>query len=181
MNNPVRNQNQGATVTAAGLVKQLAQEPLEIAKTAAGQVGLESRPFQSPPAGTGSLDQGNPTGFGEEEKKKQAQVDLSRLRELENEVKKIQIDNQVKEIQQKMMAGETIYLEEYPQIPIEEKQVLKAQMEALKQRSDAAAASTFREEPSSRPSRRGLFGPKKSKQAVDQLQRQTETRLPPSG
>jgi len=161
------------------LVKQLAQEPLEMVKTAAGQVGLEGQSVQSPSTkGTGGLNQENPTGFREEEKKKQAQIDLSHLRELEAEVKKIRIENQVKEIQQKMMAGETIYLEEYPQIPIEEKQVLKAQMEALKRK---AVAPAIQEEPSLRPSRKGFFGLKKPKQAVDQLQRQTETRLPPSG
>lgn len=119
--------------------------------------------------------------FSEEERDKLRQADLSRLRELESEIEKIRIEKTVRELQEKIMAGETVYLENYPDIPIEQKQVLKAQLEAVRQRMMVEKQSQRpTPEPSTKPSRR-FFGFGGSKKHAEDLQRSTETRMPPSG
>jgi hypothetical protein len=73
-------------------------------------------------------------------------------------------------------------LEDYPQIPIEQKQVLKAQIQAVEQRRQQEAyAQTSLAEPSSRPSRRMAGAVRGMKGKLDQLKRKSEIRMPPSG
>lgn len=123
----------------------------------------------------------NTPTFTEEDRQKQRSLDMSRLRELEEELKQVRIEKKVRELQEKIMGGEPVYLENYPEIPIEQKQVLKAQIEAVRQRQLAQAQQQApKAEPTTRPSRR-LFSFGGSKKHAEDLQRSTETRMPPSG
>ena len=164
------------------IAKKVLEETSEVLDEAAGQV-LGSKDVNA--SSNGSIN--NPLGlqespdFTEEEKNRRKQADLSRLRELEAEIEKVRIEQEVKELQEKIMRGETVYLENYTDIPIEQKQVLKAQMEVVKQRMTVQTASQdVKPEPSTKPSRR-LFGFGGSKKHAEDLQRSTETRMPPSG
>ncbi|BCX14977.1 MAG: hypothetical protein KatS3mg088_660 [Patescibacteria group bacterium] len=122
----------------------------------------------------------NTPTFTEEDRQKQRSLDMSRLRELEAEIAKIRIEKQVRELQERIMRGEPVYLENYS-LPIEQKQVLKAQMEAVKQRQIAQVQQQApKAEPTTRPSRR-LLGFGGSKKHAEDLQKSTETRMPPSG
>ncbi len=165
------------------IAKKVAEETSEVLDDAIAQVlGSKDKPNISPANGNEDfLDLEAKDSFSEEEKNRQKQADLSRLRELEAEIEKIRIEKTIKELQEKIMAGETVYLENYPEIPIEQKQVLKAQMEAVRQRLLAQHQTQQpKPEPSTRPSRR-LFGFGGSKKHAEDLQRSTETRMPPSG
>jgi hypothetical protein len=185
MGNPAQDATNQSKQAALKAVKSLLNEPSEILKTAAKQIALE--PESSDKNNNSNQSDSflgiQENGFSEEEKRKQQQVDMSRLRELEAELRQVRIENIVRELQEKIMNGEPVYLEEYAELPIEQKQVLKAQMEAVAQRRQAEAqaqASKAAFEPSSRPSRR-LFGFGTSKKHAEDLQKSTETRMPPSG
>lgn len=162
------------------IAKKVLEETSEIWDEAVGQV-LSGDRRQNFSADNNPLGLKTGTSFSEEEKNRQKQMDLSRLRELEAEIEKVRIDQKIKELQEKIMAGETVYLENYPEIPIEQKQVLKAQIEAVRQRMMAQASSqSVKPEPSTKQSRR-LFSFGGSKKHAEDLQRSTETRMPPSG
>ncbi len=182
MPNPAQKITSQIKTVPQDVVRRVADETLEVLGDAKSQVLVsKDKPNNS------QMDDGDFLGlkgdysFSEEERNRQKQADLSRLRELESEIKKVEMEKTVRELQEKIMAGEVVYLENYPGIPIEQKQVLKAQMEAVRQRlEDRQQVSQPKPEPSTRPSRRFLgFGG--SKKRVEDLQRSTETRMPPSG
>ena len=184
MGNPAQKIASQTKRNAIRMAQTLVQEPSEILKTAAGQI-LPTSEKQSPTKSgqPSSFLDVSENGFSEEDKKKQEQVDMSRLRELEGELRQVRIEKTVRELQEKISNGEIVYLEEYPEIPVEQKQVLKAQMEAIAKRREEevkAQAGQAVSEPSSRPSRR-LFSFGGSKKHAEDLQKSRETRMPPSG
>ena len=184
MGNPAQDIASQTKQNAIKMAQTLVQEPSEILKTAAGQIlptSEENLPDKSNQSA--SFLNVSENGFSEEDKKKQEQVDMSRLRELEGELRQVRIEKTVRELQEKISNGEIVYLEEYPEIPVEQKQVLKAQMEAIAKRREEevkAQAGQAVSEPSSRPSRR-LFSFGGSKKHAEDLQKSRETRMPPSG
>jgi len=184
MGNPAQKIASQTKRNAIRMAQTLVQEPSEILKTAAGQIlptSEEKLPDKSNQSA--SFLNVSENGFSEEDKKKQEQVDMSRLRELEGELRQVRIEKTVRELQEKIANGEIVYLEEYPEIPVEQKQVLKAQMEAVAKRREEevkAQSGQAASEPSSRPSRR-LFGFGGSKKHAEDLQKSRETRMPPSG
>lgn len=162
------------------IAKKVLEETSEVWDEAVGQM-LSSDRRQNSSVDNDPLGLKADASFSEEEKNRQKQMDLSRLRELEAEIEKVRIDQKIKELQEKIMAGETVYLENYPEIPIEQKQVLKAQIEAVRQRMmEQESSQSVKTEPSTKPSRR-LFSFGGSKKHAEDLQRSTETRMPPSG
>jgi len=184
MGNPAQKIASQTKRNAIRMAQTLVQEPSELLKTAAGQI-LPTSEKQSPTKSgqPSSFLDVSENGFSEEDKKKQEQVDMSRLRELEAELRQVRIEKIVRELQEKIANGEIVYLEEYPEIPVEQKQVLKAQMEAIAKRREEevkAQAGQTVSEPSSRPSRR-LFSFGGSKKHAEDLQKSRETRMPPSG
>jgi|GEM_PF-1531381 len=184
MGNPAQKIASQTKQNAIKVAQTLVQEPSELLKTAAGQI-LPTSEKQSPTKSDqpSSFLDVSENGFSEEDKKKQEQVDMSHLRELEAELRQVRIEKIVRELQEKIANGEVVYLEEYPEIPVEQKQVLKAQMEAIAKRREEevkAQAGQAVSGPSSRPSRR-LFSFGGSKKHVEDLQKSRETRMPPSG
>jgi transcription elongation GreA/GreB family factor len=184
MGNPAQDIASQIKQNAVKVAQTLVQEPFEVLKTAGNQVlsGSEKSSSAKPSPASSFLDVSE-NGFSEEERKRQNQIDMSRLRELEAELKQVRIEKVVRELQEKIANGEVVYLEEYPEIPVEQKQVLKAQMEAIAKRREEevkAQAGQAVSEPSSRPSRR-LFSFGGSKRHAEDLQKSRETRMPPSG
>lgn len=185
MGNPAQDIAYQTKQNAIKVAKVLVQEPSEILKTASSQIlpVSEEQPQSEKKTQPSSFLGIQEKGFSPEDKEKQEKIDMSRLRELEAELRQVKIEKIVHELQEKIVNGEPVYLEEYPEIPIEQKQVLKAQIEAEAQRRKAQAearASQAQIESSSRPSRR-LFGFGGSKKYAEDLSKSRETRMPPSG
>lgn len=114
-------------------VKQIFEEPLEMARTAGRQVsGVEktTRPENESLAGLSPKPQeGKPISL--EEDKARAQSMLSAYNK---ELADIGKQNSLKEIQQRIAEGKTFVIENLDGFSIEEKQVLKAQQEVVQQR-----------------------------------------------
>jgi len=121
---------------------------------------------------------GNVNKVDPEESRKK---DQKRLGELEGEIKKISQDKLITDLTQKISRGETVYLNDYPNLPIEQKQVLLAQMEAYKNRVESQNQARVAETPSSKPSRKLGAKLKGMKGKLEDIGKRTEIRTPPSG
>lgn len=164
---------------ARSIAKQIAQEPLEILKDAGDQVtGAESgKPQANQTAPEKAL---NEDGTKQHEFKDRAFAHR-RMQALQNEVNDIRKHNVVKDLQARISAGEAIPLQDYPELSMEQKQVLKAQMEAVKvQQAQAKYQASLQEAPTihSKPSRRFGAG---QKHEAEKQQTRVEKPVPPSG
>lgn len=158
---------------------QMAEEPLEILKDASGQVtGIEQgapRKFPQDPNENGQPQQ-DP---GQEELKDKAFADR-RMRALQTEIDDIKRGEIFKELQSKISDGQIVPLEDYPELSMEQKQVLKAQMEAVRIQKLKFEIQNSVEVPAihSKPSRRFGAG---QKQEAEKAQTRVEKPVPPSG
>ena len=159
-------------VTAQKIAKQLAQEPLEILKTAREQVvgnrSEESRIREEPKA-------------PDFQSKLQDKIKSSRKMEaFQRELADIRKGELFKDLQRRIAQGEEISLQDYPELSLEQKQVLKAQMEAVKNQRLAISHKPLELiEPAAKKGRR-LFNFGK-KQEVKRQQTRVENVVPPSG
>ena len=159
-------------VTAQKIAKQLAQEPLEILKTAREQVvgnrSEESRIREEPKA-------------PDFQSKLQDKIKSSRKMEaFQRELADIRKGELFKDLQRRIAQGEEISLQDYPELSLEQKQVLKAQMEAVKAQMLNAKNTNDKllQEPAAKKGRR-LFNFGK-KQEVKRQQTRVENVVPPS-
>lgn len=168
-----------AKTTAQKIAKQIAREPWEILKKAPRQiVGVEkslepTKEFQKEPQK--EIFPNSPTPSDDKIKSQRL------LEAYRRELKDIEEQRLIAQLQRKISQGEEFYLEEYPQLSLEQKQVLKAQVEAMRlQESKNQNLEPRLVEPTSKKSRRfpGIPGPKN--QAEKQRTR-VERLLPPSG
>jgi hypothetical protein len=166
-----------AKTLAQQIAKQIAREPLEVLKTAKEQtVGRQT---------SGEL-QSQTSGQSEEQKKQIGQQNelqdkmksSRRMEALNRELDDIRKQDILKDLQAKITQGEEISLEEYPELSIEEKEVLKAQMEAVRKSRQGSQTSGQLIEPVSKHGRR--FGPTR-KQEAEKQQTHVEKPVPPSG
>lgn len=168
------------------VAKQVAQEPLEILKSAGAQVtGAESSSQQDnltprQPDGESAGQQGG-QALKQQELKSKA-FTQRRMQALQNEVDEIRKQRIFKDLQAKIANGEEVALEDYPELSMEQKQVLKAQMEAVKTQMLNAKYANDKsfEVPSvsSKPSRRFGAG---QKHEAEKAQTRVEKPVPPSG
>ncbi len=171
---------------ARNIVRQVAQEPLEILEDAGDQViGVDSIKHQNnQTVGYPDTQTTNQSGNSvSEQQHSQDKVFANRrMQALQNEVDEIRKQGVFKELQAKISEGENFPLEDYPELSMEQKQVLKAQMEAVKiQQAQAAVAEAgVREVPTihSKPSRRFGAG---QKHEAEKQQTRVEKPVPPSG
>jgi hypothetical protein len=164
------------------IAKQMAREPLEILKTASGQVsGMEKQaPGESQPQPQNPEEQ---TKLIHHQQEIQDKMKSSRQMEaLERELSDIRKQDLFSELQKRISEGEEVPLEDYAELSMEQKQVLKAQMEAVefqKKQSEYTEAqgggSLFG---SSKKSRRFGAG---QKQEAEKQQTRVEKPVPPSG
>jgi len=159
-------------VTAQKIAKQIAQEPLEILKTAREQV-----------AGNRNEE----SGIGDEPKAPDHQGELQdkikssrRMEAYQRELTDIRKEELFKDLQRRIAQGEEIPLENYPELTMEQKQVLNAQKEAVKNRNEKSGMRNAElREPAPRKSRRLFnFGKKRE---VKRQQTRVESIVPPSG
>lgn len=133
MPNPiVTNTASSAKTLAQQIAKQMAREPLEILKSVREQTTNETLSGETAPV------------FGNSEsnaKKIEAQNHEAdqlksgrRMEALQREIEDIRKQNLFKDLQTKISQGETVAINEYTELSIEQKQVLNAQMEAVKVR-----------------------------------------------
>lgn len=158
------------------IAKQMAQEPLELLKSARSQV-------------TGQEFENESNTLNEEQVKAQHEQALAEdnakssrlMAAFERELEDIRKQELLKELQKKISEGIEIPLEDYPELSLEHKQVLLAQMEAVKARNQQAIQQKSNEivEPASKKGRK-LFNFGK-KTAVKREQTHVEKVVPPSG
>ena len=165
--------NSTAQSTAQKIARQLAQEPIEILKSAREQVTGETQ------ENTNSQNTDNLSEAKNENLKLQNEIKSQRLLSaLNSELRDIKRQNLFKDLQQKIASGEEVYLEDENELTIEQKEVLKAQIEAVaKQKSLSQISQPSSLFGSSKPSRK-MGG---QKQQAQKEQTRVEKPVPPSG
>ena len=156
--------------------QQMAQEPLELLKNASRQIaGEEERPQQQE---TPKPENEVPP---EEQKYKQqvAEQDGRHLQALESELKDIRRQKLFNELMKRIQNGEDVPLEEFSELSFEQKDVLKAQMEAFKkQQAVQVNQSSGIPMPESKKGRKMGGG---QKGAAKKEETRVEKPVPPSG
>lgn len=156
--------------------QQMAQEPLELLKSAARQVsGEQEKPQQQE---TPKSENETPP---EEQKYKQqvAEQDGRHLEALESELKDIRRQKIFKDLMQRIQNGEDVPLEEFAELSFEQKDVLKAQIEAVrKTNSQQSTANSQIDMPQAKRGRKMGGG---QKGAAKREETRVEKPVPPSG
>jgi len=176
----VQDTTKSAKSLAQQIAKQMAREPLEVLKTARAQVGNEqAAPSENFPQNQESDDQKIKTHREGElaDKMKSGR----RMEALNRELSDIQKKDLFSDLQRRISQGEEIPLDDFPGLSIEEKQVLKAQMEAVRiQKANIQNQSAgVLVEPASRKGRQLFNFGKKAE--VKRQQTHVEKIVPPSG
>lgn len=175
-NSIAQNTAKSAQDIAKQIAKQIAQEPAEILRDVKEQTGIEV-PQQNEFRKNETVNTNNQNLEKAEEfdKLKSARMMQALNRELED----IRKQDLFSDLQKRISLGEKIPLEEYTTLSLEQKQVLKAQMEAYKIQMQKMSQN-YSEIPSiqSKPSRR--FGAGQKREAEKQ-QTRVEKPVPPSG
>jgi len=184
MNSTAKKAGQSAGDLARKIAKQMAQEPLEIAKNVGTQIaGTETQKPQENL--TQSQTTENNASSLQELNSTQDKIKSGRRMEaLEQEIKDIHRQELFGDLQSRISQGEEIPLPDYSELSMEQKQVLKAQMEAVKyQKKQVAINQSQGGVPvtSSKPGRRMGAGLRGRKAEAEKQQTRVEKPLPPSG
>ena len=162
---------------------QMIGEPFEILKTAKRQVtGQESKPTQEQPSNARTTTQKTPTestktnltGAVELDREKSRRRIEAHRRELES----IKSQKTFEELQKRISEGEDLPIENFSELSMEQKQVLRAQIEAVKTKMQTAQQSEVLIEPTSKRKKgvlKGMAG------KLDKMKRKSEIRMGPSG
>lgn len=179
MGNPVQDSAKSAKALAINAAKKAAREPLEILRQGMDQVVPLPVNEASRTQGPSSLEKNVPSaGNGDVPKEEDIKkTDLENIRKLEGEISLIRGENLYKDLSQRISQGEEVSLTDITELTPEQKQVLMAQMEAVKQRRLMESQQNNVPQSSSKPSRR--FGGQK--QAAQQQTTRVEKPVPPSG
>lgn len=173
MNNPA----QTTKTLAQKIAQQMQDESLEILKDAKEQItGKES-------GDNGSREQYDPEAQANllhEQKKAQDHAKSQRLLQAyQRELEDVRKQDLLKNLQRRIAEGEEVPLEDYPELSMEHKQVLRAQMEAVRARNLQSTGSKPLVEPVAKKGRRMFnFGKKTS---MKREQTRVEKVVPPSG
>lgn len=160
--------------------QQFAQEPLEVLKSATKQLtGSETTPFENKPVEQVSQPE-TAVPQGEQDYKKQlAEHEGRQLQALESELKDIRRQKIFNDLMRRIQSGEDIPLEEFTELSFEQRDVLKAQIQAIKmQKFNEQNSGGGLIEPASKKGRQMGGGQKKSAQ---QQTTRVEKPVPPSG
>jgi hypothetical protein len=164
---------------AKAIAKRIAQEPAEILKDVKEQaLGLES---------PGQQEKRPPVSSGEQNKKFEEQQKIGdrlkstrQVEALNRELSDIRRQDLFKDLQRRISLGEEIPLGDYSELSMEQKQVLNAQMEAVKEQKTASTDQQGQfAEPAVKKGRQ-LFNFGK-KTAMKREQTHVEKPVPPSG
>jgi len=156
--------------------KQFADEPLELLKSAKKQVAGEEMASGYPP----DQETNDTQKMVDEQdyKVQKAKQDGRHLEALESELKDIRRQKVFNDLMQRIQNGEDVPLEEFSELSFEQKDVLKAQMEAVKQQKINNGNTTNQLiEPTAKKGRQ-LMG---QKQSAQKQTTRVEKPVPPSG
>ena len=182
MNTTAKQTTSSARDLAQKIVRQMAQEPLEVLKTAADQITV---PETSPSTTQPNQNNENQRKVIENQKKLQDNMKSGRrMGALEQELKDIHKQDLFKDLQNKIANGTEIPLGDYPELSMEQKQVLKAQMEAVKYQKQQAAYAESQPKAlfgTAKPSRKFGANQRTQKAEAERQQTHVEKPVPPSG
>ena len=174
---------QSARDLAQKIARQMAQEPLELLKTARDQVTAPETTPQSPRPGQNNENQNN--AQIDQQKVQDKMKSSRRMEALDQELKDIHKQDTFKDLQAKISQGVEVPLEDYPELFMEQKQVLKAQMEAVKYQKQQAAYNESQGDVQmavAKPGRRIGAGQHRGQKAeAEKQQTRVEKPVPPSG
>jgi hypothetical protein len=158
--------------TAKQIVKQIAQEPLEILKSVREQVSpTEQVPEQETTRET------KPNESTPEEKAKKTAQEGRLMQAYEGEIEEIRRQELFKDLQRRISEGEDVPLEDFAGLRPEEKQVLEAQKQAVAARKAQGVGAQKETIPQIIGKRgRKMFG----KVGLKREQTKVEMRQPPS-
>lgn len=165
------------------IAKQMATEPLEILKNASSQItGQEIQKSLENYSQPQSVD-GQKKIINSQQELQDKMKGTRRMEALARELEDMHKQDLFRDLQAKISEGEDVPLENYEELTMEQKQVLKAQMEAVKFQEQQAEYSQAQTEDGS------LFGPAKKsrkmgggqKQQAQKEQTRVEKPVPPSG
>jgi hypothetical protein len=181
MNNTAKQAGQSARDLAQKIARQMAQEPLEVLKDVREQVAPQEISPQNPQPAQNNESQ-NKT-MVDQQKTQDKMKSGRRMEALETELKDIRKQDLFKDLQGKISQGIEVPLEDYSELSMEQKQVLKAQMEAVKQQKLNAKYSSEKSAPAivSKPSRRFGAQMRGQKAEAEKQQTRVEKPVPPSG
>ncbi len=166
---------------AQAVAKQIAQEPLEILKTASSQISGETLKPQENYSPTQNQD--SQAKLIRNQAELQDKIKSSRRMEaFQRELDDIRKQDVFRDLQEKISQGFEIPLTDYPELSMEQKQVLKAQMEAVrfqKQQAEYAEAQGGGRLFGSAKKGRKMGG--SQKQEAEKQQTRVEKPVPPSG
>ena len=166
----------GAKQIAIDAAKKMAREPLEILKNA-------SETLTSPAAvnvKNYQIGEKRPDILDQQKQEENMKKDLRIVQALENEMKDINRNKLIEEIQKKISLGEAVYFENYPELPPEQIDILKKQQWEVEEGRKQKANSKDGGVPGPAPKRSRRFGFSK-KQAAERESTKTEKPMPPSG
>lgn len=160
---------------AHNIAKQIANEPSEILKEAAGQVVGDG--VQIPDIQTGTKLQEENQEYHESQDKIKSQRVFGAL---QKEIEDIRRGDVFKDLQARISQGVDVPIDNYTELSMEQKQVLKAQAEAFRNQSRKNEEAGLTEVPTihSKPSRRFGAG---QKQEAEKERTRIEKPIPPSG
>ncbi|MBL7036291.1 hypothetical protein ISR94_00385 [Candidatus Microgenomates bacterium] len=161
-------------------VQQMAQEPLEILKTAQSQVSGKEVGSSVDEIGVPQANEGTTSQQTEQRKTDVAISDNRNLESLQNEMREIRRQKLFNSLLARIQGGEDVPVEEFQELSHEQRDVLKAQLEAYKKRSAQQSIQKPLVEPSTKRGR-GLAGFGKRKTMAEKQQTRVEMPLPPSG
>lgn len=167
------------------IAKQMAREFPEVLKTAGSQVtGVEKTPSTENPGPPRTQSEANKLLSHQQEL--QDKMKSTRLMEaFQRELEDIHKQDVFKDLQERIAGGEKIPLEDYSELSPEQKQVLKAQMEAVEFQQKQAEYMASQEKGSlfgsSKRSRKMGGGSKGQKREAEKQQTRVEKPVPPSG
>jgi hypothetical protein len=181
MTNLAQDTTKSAKTLAQQIARQMAQEPLEILKDVKEQVvGQE---FSGQPAGPRPENQNMQAKQIEQQNESMDKMKATRRMEaLNRELEDIHKQEKFSELQKRISEGEQISLEEYPEFTLDQKQVLKAQMEAVRNQmqTQQEQSQDVLIEPASKKGRQ-LSSTGKKQQSMKNEQTRVEKPVPPSG
>ncbi len=173
------NTAQPAKNLAQTIAKQVTGEPWEILKEAGNQVFPQEGQGQVSPNQNSNPEQAaieNNKLLEERDRVRSQRLIEALTAELRDKTK----GDLIKNLQEKIARGEDVYLDNYPQLTAEEKEMLKKQIETVAiQKQQLQSQNQGLVEPAAKKGRR-LFNFGKKTQ-MQRQQTQTERPLPPSG
>jgi len=180
MTNLAQDTTKSAKNLAKQVARQMSREPLEILKDIREQTTGQELSGQPDGQQPGSQSK-EATQVDKQEELQVKMKTTRRMEALNRELEDIHKQEKFSDLQKRISEGEQISLEEYPELSLDQKQVLKAQMEAV--RNQLAVRSVQSQnvlsEPASKKGRQ-LFNFGK-KQSMKNEQTRVEKPVPPSG